>query len=113
MAVYGQWFSHVFFQRYGYVIPGYGVIGDHSPLGTSEFTHHDFVVAGDLGEVTDYYESVFGFISENDPVIDGAWQAGPQAIFMMEPGTFPLVQGICFAEQCQRQVEVLLTRWTS
>lgn len=86
MAVYGQWFSHVFFQRYGYVIPGYGVIGDHSPLGTSEFTHHDFVVAGDLGEVTDYYESVFGFVSENDPVIDGAWQRGPQAIFMMEPG---------------------------
>ena len=86
MAVYGQWFSHVFFQRYGYVIPGYGMIGDHSPLGTSEFTHHDFFVAGNLGEVTDYYESVFGFVSENDPVIDGAWQPGPQAIFMMAPG---------------------------
>ena len=86
MAVYGQWFNHVFFQRYGYTIPGYGVIGGHSPLRTSEFTHHDFVVAGDLAEVTDYYESVFGFVPENDPVIDGAWQAGPQAIFMMEPG---------------------------
>ncbi len=86
MAVYGTWFNHVFFQRYGYTIPGYGVIGDHSPLGTSEFTHHDFVVAGDLSEVTDYYETVFGFVPENDPVIDGAWQAGPQAIFLMAPG---------------------------
>ena len=86
MAVYGTWFNHVFFQRYGYTIPGYGVIGDHSPLGTSEFTHHDFVVAGDLSEVTDYYETVFGFVAENDPVIDGAWQAGPRAIFLMAPG---------------------------
>ena len=86
MAVYGQWFNHVFFQRYGYTIPGYGVIGGHSPLGTSEFTHHDFVVAGDLAEVTDYYETVFGFIPENDPVINGAWQAGPRVVFQMEPG---------------------------
>ena len=86
MAVYGRWFNHVFFQRYGYTIPGYGVIGDHSPLGTSEFTHHDFVVAGDLAEVTAYYENVFGFIPENDPVIDGAWQPGPRAVFQMAPG---------------------------
>lgn len=86
MAVYGSWFNHVFFQRYGYTIPGYGVIGDHSPLGTSEFTHHDFVVAGDLGEVTDYYETVLGFVPENDPVIDGAWQAGPRVVFRMAPG---------------------------
>ncbi len=86
MAVYGTWFNHVFFQRYGYTIPGYGVIGDHSPLGTSEFTHHDFVVAGDLSEVTNYYETVFGFVPEGEPVIDGAWQAGPQAIFLMAPG---------------------------
>ena len=86
MAVYGQWFNHVFFQRYGYTIPGYGVIGEHSPLGTSEFTHHDFVVAGDLAEVTDYYESVFGFIPENEPVVNGAWQAGPRVVFQMEPG---------------------------
>ncbi len=86
MAVYGTWFNHVFFQRYGYTIPGYGLIGDHAPLGTSEFTHHDFVVAGDLGEVTGYYETVFGFVPENEPVIDGAWQAGPRTIFLMEPG---------------------------
>ena len=86
MAVYGTWFNHVFFQRYGYRIPGYGTVGEHAPLGTSEFTHHDFVVAGELSEITDYYESVFGFIAENDPVIDGAWQVGPQVIFQMGPG---------------------------
>ena len=86
MAVYGRWFNHVFFQRYGYTIPGYGVIGEHAPLRTSEFTHHDFVVAGDLAEVTAYYETVLGFVPENDPVIDGDWQAGPQAIFQMGPG---------------------------
>ncbi len=86
MAVYGRFFNHVFFQRYGYTIPGYGVIGDHAPLGTSEFTHHDFIVAGDLAEVTDYYQSVFGLTPENDPVIDGAWQVGPRVVFQMGPG---------------------------
>ena len=40
MGVYGQDFNHVFFQRYGYTIPGYGTIADSSPLRTSEFTHH-------------------------------------------------------------------------
>ena len=86
MAVYGRWFNHVFFQRYGYTIPGYGIIGEHSPLGTSEFTHHDFIVTGDLAEVTDYYETVFGLQPENDPVIDGDWQVGPKAIFDLAPG---------------------------
>ena len=86
MGVYGRWFNHVFFQRYGYTIPGYGVIGAHAPLATSEFTHHDFLVAGDLAEVTDYYENVLGFTPENDPVVSGAWQPGPRAVFLMEPG---------------------------
>lgn len=86
LAVYGSWFNHVFFQRYGYTIPGYGTIGGHAPLQTSEFTHHDFVVAGALEEVTDYYVSVLGFRSENDPVIDGEWQDGPRVVFQMAPG---------------------------
>lgn len=86
LAVYGRWFNHVFFQRYGYTIPGYGIIDDASPLQSSEFTHHDFVVAGDLAEVTDYYTSVFGFRAENEPVIDGEWQDGPRVVFQMAPG---------------------------
>ncbi|MCY3752139.1 MAG: VOC family protein [Gammaproteobacteria bacterium] len=85
-AVYGQVFNHVFFQRYGYTIPGYGTINEAAPLQTSEFTHHDFIVKGDLAEVTGYYMSVLGLRAENDPVIDGDWQKGPGRVFLMEPG---------------------------
>ncbi len=85
MGVYGELFNHVFFQRYGYTIPGYGTIGD-APLKTSEFTHHDFIVDGDLAVVTAYYSRVFGFRPEADVVIDGDWQAGPRTVFAMEPG---------------------------
>jgi len=85
-GMYGTMFNHVFFQRYGYRIPGYGTIGDHSPLRTSEFTHHDFNVKGDLNVVTAYYSEVLGMKSENEPTIDGEWQAGPRKVFQMEPG---------------------------
>ena len=107
MAVYGNWFNHVFFQRYGYTIPGYGVIGDHAPLGTSEFTHHDFIVPGDLAEVTAYYADVFGFLPENDPVIDGAWQPGPRAVFGWHRGA-RIGIALRLAERRQRQAQVLL-----
>lgn len=85
-AVYGQLFNHVFFQRYGYTIPGYGTISDSSPLQTSEFTHHDFIVDGDLTEVTEHYSSVLGLRAENSPVIDGDWQPGPARVFLMQSG---------------------------
>ncbi len=85
-AVYGRLFNHVFFQRYGYTIPGYGTVNEAAPLQTSEFTHHDFIVNGDLEEVTEYYMSVLGFLAENEPVIDGDWQKGPGQVFLMEPG---------------------------
>jgi len=94
-AVYGDLFNHVFFQRYGYQIPGYGTIGEHSPLRSSEFTHHDFVVGGAgvsptaeaLEAMTDYYRDVLGFRDEGGIVLDGDWQVGPQRVFGMEPGT--------------------------
>jgi len=85
-GIYGQTFNHVFFQRYGYRISGYGTIGEHSPLGTSEFTHHDFIVKGDLQQVTEYYIAVLGLKPENDSVVDGEWQGGPRQVFQMEPG---------------------------
>jgi hypothetical protein len=86
-VVYGDFFVHVFFQRYGYTIPGYGTIGSHAPLQTSEFTHHDFVVKGDLKEVTRYYSEALGLQPEEpEPVIDGDWQKGPQRVFDMPPG---------------------------
>jgi len=88
MAVYQNSASHVFFQRYGYQIPGYGTIGDHSPLRTSELTHHDFVIKGDIDEVTAYYSEVLGFKPEaENATIDGDWQAGPKAVFGMVPGS--------------------------
>jgi uncharacterized glyoxalase superfamily protein PhnB len=88
MAVYQNTANHVFFQRYGYQIPGYGTIGDHSPLRTSEITHHDFVIKGDIDEVTAYYSQVLGFKPEaEEAVIDGDWQAGPKAVFGMVPGS--------------------------
>ncbi|MEM9302662.1 MAG: hypothetical protein AAGE01_11150 [Pseudomonadota bacterium] len=92
-AAYGAGFSHVFYQRYGYVIPGYGTIGDHSPLQTSEFTHHDFIIRGDIAEVTDYYETVLGFRSEAEPELDGDWRAGPQAVFHMPTGASHMYRG--------------------
>lgn len=88
MAVYQHAVNHVFFQRYGYVIPGYGTIGEHSPLRTSEITHHDFVIDGDIDKVTAYYSQVLGFKPEaEDATIDGDWQAGPKAVFGMVPGS--------------------------
>lgn len=85
-AVYGRFFNHVFFQRYGYTIPGYGTINDAAPLQTSEFTHHDFIVQGNLAEVTEHYSSVLGFRAENEPVVDGDWQPGPARVFLMRSG---------------------------
>lgn len=85
-SIYGSWFNHVFFQRYGYTIPGYGIIHEDSPLQTSEFTHHDFIIGGDIHEATAHYETVLGFRREAEPVVNGAWQRGPQRIFQLEPG---------------------------
>ncbi len=85
-AVYGEMFNHVFFQRYGYTIPGYGTINPDSPLQSSEFTHHDFAIKGDITEVTAYYNDVLGMKAEAEAVIDGDWQKGPQVVFHMEPG---------------------------
>jgi hypothetical protein len=86
-AVYGDWFTHVFFQRYGYDIPGYGTISSQAPLQTSEFTHHDFVIKGDINEVTRYYSEALGLILEGKgTTIDGDWLKGPKQVFQMPDG---------------------------
>ena len=91
MAAYGELVNIVFFQRYGYTIPGYGTIGDHSPLQTSEITHNDFVISGnskaDLLKQTNYYRDVLGFKPEGPVVLDGDWQAGPKRVFNMADGS--------------------------
>jgi hypothetical protein len=86
-AVYGDFFTHVFFQRYGYEIPGYGTISDNSPLQTSEFTHHDFIIKGDIREVTRYYSEALGMKLEGGGyTVDGDWMKGPKQVFQMPDG---------------------------
>ncbi len=86
-AIYGEKFNHVFFQRYGYQIPGYGTIGKDSPLQCSEFTHHDFIVKGDMDEITRYYSEALGFKPEQEKTtIAGDWLKGPKRVFDMPEG---------------------------
>jgi len=91
-GIYGAFFNHVFFQRYGYHIPGYGTIGEHSELKSSEFTHHDFIVKGDVNDLI-YLQTVLGLKAEKPPVLDGDWQKGPQRVFQMSPGDSHWYQG--------------------
>jgi catechol 2,3-dioxygenase-like lactoylglutathione lyase family enzyme len=85
-GVYGELLNHVFFQRYGYTIPGYGTINSAAPLAASEFTHHDFIIKTDITQATDYYRDVLGFKAENNGAIDGDWLEGPKKVFGMVDG---------------------------
>jgi len=92
-AVYGDFFNHVFFQRYGYQIPGYGTIDPSTPLQTSEFTHHDFIIStSDMSNMS-YLSTALGLIAEEVPVLDGDWQEGPRSVFQMSPGESHWYQG--------------------
>lgn len=92
-AVYGQYFNHVFFQRYGYEIPGYGTIHPNTPLKTSEFTHHDWIIKGKDMNGLQYLTDVLGFKAEGEAEINGDWQKGPKRVFMMKDGYTHLYQG--------------------
>jgi hypothetical protein len=92
-AVYGEFFNHVFFQRYGYAIPGYGTINPEAPLKTSEFTHHDFIINAESMAPLRYLRDALGLKPEGEPVISGDWQKGPQRVFVMEPGYSHWYQG--------------------
>ncbi|MCX8020210.1 MAG: hypothetical protein N2747_06925 [Chitinophagaceae bacterium] len=85
-AVYGEFFNHVFFQRYGYSIPGYGTINKNAPLKTSEFTHHDWIIKVDSMEQLYYLQTALGLKAEKEPVVDGDYLKGPKEVFMMRPG---------------------------
>jgi hypothetical protein len=85
-AIYGDWFTHVFFQRYGYTIPGYGTINPDAPLKTSEFTHHDFFIKVDSMQQLKYLQTALGLKMEREPEIDGDWYKGPKAVFKMPDG---------------------------
>ena len=92
-AVYGDFFTHVFFQRYGYDIPGYGVINPNAPLKTSEFTHHDFTIKAENMDCLRYLSEGLGMKPEKEPEIDGDWLKGPKQVFVMPDGTSHLYQG--------------------
>jgi hypothetical protein len=92
-AVYGEFFTHVFFQRYGYDIPGYGVINLNSNLKTSEFTHHDFTIKAENMDCLRYLSEGLGMKPEKEPEIDGDWLKGPKRVFVMEDGATHLYQG--------------------
>jgi hypothetical protein len=92
-GVYGELFNHVFFQRYGYEINGYGTINQNAIFPSSEFTHHDFIVDGDLATLTDYYRDVLGFIAEKDISLDGDWLEGPKKVFGMPDGASHYYRG--------------------
>ncbi|MBR2648810.1 MAG: hypothetical protein IKD55_08210 [Sediminibacterium sp.] len=92
-AVYGELFNHVFFQRYGYTIPGYGTINEKSNLKTSEFTHHDFMIVVDSMQQLMYLQTALGLRAENTPKIDGDYLRGPKATFLMADGYSHFYQG--------------------
>lgn len=86
-GIWGDWFNHVFFQRYGYDLPGYGYINQDAVFRTSEFTHHSFILDKPLDESVTYYVNALGFKPEQKaPIVDGEWQPGPAAVFAMPPG---------------------------
>ena len=84
-AVYGEYFTHVFFQRYGYDVKGYGTINPKAPLSTSEFTHHSFVVKGDTNTIK-WLTNALGMRQESPFTVDGDWQKGVKAVFNMADG---------------------------
>lgn len=85
-GIYGGFFNHVFFQRYGYHIPGYGTVNSEGSLRTSEFTHHDFIINIDDINKMDYLRTALGLRPEKVPEIDGDWLKGPRRVFQFEPG---------------------------
>lgn len=92
-AVYGKFFNHIFFQRYGYHIEGYGSVNPKTSLKTSEFTHHDFFIsAGDMSEMS-YMSTVLGLHAEEEPKVDSAAQKGPREVFMLQEGESHWYQG--------------------
>jgi hypothetical protein len=92
-AVYGAYFNHVFFQRYGYEILGYGTIHPDTPLKTSEFTHHDWFISGSSMDQIKYITEVLGFKSEADPAPNGDYSPGPKRVFAMKDGYSHMYQG--------------------
>ncbi len=83
MLVLGQEVRHVFFQRYGYEVPGYGTIGANSPLEVSEATHGGIVVPN--LDTANFYSEVLGLVQEQQSEAPNA-QPNPRPDITL-PGT--------------------------
>jgi catechol 2,3-dioxygenase-like lactoylglutathione lyase family enzyme len=92
-GVYGELFNHVFFQRYGYQIKGYGTLNPEAVLIASEFTHHDFIIRTDMDASTAYYSDVLGLKLEKPTSLDGDWLEGPKRVFGMADGATHYYRG--------------------
>lgn len=86
MAVYGPQWNHLFFQRYGYTVPGYGNVHLNTRLRTSEITHHDFFVRVDSMAQLAYLEKVLGLQADGAPSLNGDWMPGPRSLYFLQPG---------------------------
>jgi len=86
LAVYGSFCNHLYFQRYGYTVPGYGNIHMATRLATSEITHHDLFVKVDSMAQLRYLETVLGLEADGDASLNGEWMDGPTELYGLEAG---------------------------
>lgn len=92
MAVYGNLCNHLFFQRNGYTVPGYGNIHHSTRLGTSEVTNHDFFVMIDSLQQLNYLVDVLGLEADGEPSLNGEWLDAPRELYLLNPGETYLFQ---------------------
>ncbi|MBP6185267.1 MAG: hypothetical protein KA479_10025 [Saprospiraceae bacterium] len=86
LAVYGKEWNHLFYQRYGYTVPGYGNIHVATKLATSEVTHHDFFIRVDSMAQLSYLEKILELEADGDPSLNGDWMEGPAVLYHLKPG---------------------------
>lgn len=86
MTVFGPLANHLFVQRYGYTVPGFGTIPAASPLGTSEIIMHDFFVRVDSMAQLGYLERILGLMADGEPSLNGDWMDAPRKLYFLKPG---------------------------
>ena len=108
MAVYGRWFNHVFFQRYGYTIPGYGVIGEHAPTGHQRVHPSRLRGGRGLGRGHRVLRNRFGPAPGKRPGHRRRLASRSPSDIPDGARTLPLVPRLRLPQQRERQAQVLL-----
>jgi hypothetical protein len=91
LMVLGEEVRQAFFQRYGYVRPGYGTINEQAPLKTSEATHSSFIVA-DASQGW-FYVEVLGMVNTNPLHETSGRNPGNSETLMIDPEQTFSIQG--------------------